>query len=96
MYARVTTYRVHPDRLDEARAQAEKVKSEVTIIPGLQEIVVAGRDDGECTAIALYESEEAAHAALPQVQAVWSKFSHLLASPPKPMIYEVYMHERLG
>lgn len=96
MYARVTTFRVHPDKLDEARAQTEKVKSEITAIPGLQEFVIAGRDDGDCTAIAFYASEEAAHAALPQVQAVWSKYSELLASPPKPVIYDVYMHERLS
>ena len=96
MYVRVTTYNVHPDRLDEARAQTEKVKAEISAIPGLQEFIVAGRDDGQCTAIAFYASEEAAHAALPQVQAVWSKFSDLLASTPKPTIYEVYMHERLS
>ena len=96
MYARVTTYNVHPDKLDEARARTEKVKAEVAAIPGLQEFIVAGRDDGQCTAIALYASEEAAHAALPQVRAVWLQFSDLLASTPKPTIYEVYLHERLG
>ncbi len=95
MYARVTTYSVHPDKMNEARARTQRLEPEIAAIPGLQEFIIAGREDGQCTAIALYRSEEAAHAALPQVQAVWSRFSDLLAATPKPTIYEVYMHEKL-
>lgn len=96
MHVRVTTFHVSPENLAHARARSKNAQTQVAAIPGLREWFVAGRDDGQCTAVALYASEEAANAAFPHVKALLSQYADLIVSAPLHLAYEVYMHHQLS
>ena len=92
MYARITTLRCKPDKMNDATALAEEMKSEIMGIPGLKQWFWTGNEDGSCAVMAIYESREAAEAASATAKEMFSRFAEYLDSEPQPQGYEVLLH----
>ncbi|MGI9482883.1 MAG: hypothetical protein ACR2OR_11070 [Hyphomicrobiales bacterium] len=92
MYARVTTFHADPARLDEMVATIEGLKADVKAIAGVVEVYSAWRADGHGVTTAIYESQEAAEASTPQVQAIWGGLVGYLTAPPQATTFENVEH----
>lgn len=91
MYTRVTTFQCKPDKLEEATALAERLQPEIMAIPGILSYMIAGHDDGDCIAVAVYESRDAADAAADTASALFARFAEFLEGPPQPQSYKVFL-----
>ena len=92
MYARITTFHLIPDKMNDATALAEDMKAEIMSIPGLKHWFDTGNEDGNCAVIAIYESRDAAEAATPTAKEMFSRFAEYMDSEPQPQGYEVLVH----
>ncbi len=92
MYARITTFHCKPEKLDDAIALAEELKPEIMSIPGLKYWFDAGNEDGNFAVIAIYESREAAEAAVDTAKGLFARFAEYMDSEPQPKGYEVLLH----
>lgn len=91
MYARITTYRNKPEKLDESLALAEAMKPEIMSIPGIKFYFSTGNEDGNCAVIAIYESQQAAEAARDVARELFARASEFLESEPQPRGYQVLL-----
>jgi hypothetical protein len=95
MYARITTYTCKKGYVDDGVSVARGLLPRIKALPGLKEFICTGRmADGKCVTIAIYESKAKAEAAAPQLNELWSRFDHVLASKPEPEGYTVFIHEK--
>ena len=92
MYARITTLRINPEKLDEIKALAEEIKPEVMAIPGMKYWFDTANEDGSCAVIAVYESQEAAEAAKSTASEIFARFAEYMESEPQPQGYHVFIH----
>ena len=92
MYARITTYRCDPSRLDDLTAKLDEIKAQVKAISGVVDVYSAWRADGNGVTAAIYESQAAAEAAASQVQAIWADLADLLMGAPNIETYENVVH----
>ena len=93
MYIRITTFSYDPDREDEFIAIADAARDEMKNIEGLQSIRTVRVADGKLVVGAHYDSEGAATAAMPKIQAILGKLATVLTAPPElqegPVIWEL-------
>jgi len=89
MYTRITTYRMNPEKFDEALTLAEELKPEIMEIPGIKYWFNNGKEDGSCVVIAIYESEEAAKSA---ASALFTRFAEYMESEPQQQGYPMLLH----
>ena len=75
MYARITTYRCDPSRLDDLTAKLDEIKAQVKAISGVVDVYSAWRADGNGVTAAIYESQATAEAAASQVQVIWANLA---------------------
>jgi quinol monooxygenase YgiN len=92
MYARITTYQCDPARLDDLTAKLDEIKVQVKAISGVVEVYSAWSADGNGVTAAIYESQAAAEAATPHVQAIWAGLADLLVGVPNAEAYENVVH----
>ncbi len=92
MYARITTYRCDPSRLDDLIAKLDEIKAQVKAISGVVDVYSAWRADGNGVTAAIYESQAAADAAASQAQAIWADLADLLMGAPNTETYENVVH----
>jgi hypothetical protein len=92
MYARITTFRIDPDRLHELPAKVQKIRPAAKALGGVVAIYVAWRSDGQGTLTAIYRSKADADAAVARMQAIWGAVADLLAAAPRTDIYETVEH----
>ena len=64
MYARITSFRVDPARLDELPAKIQKIQPAAKSLAGVVDIYLAWRGDGHGTITAIYHSKADADAAV--------------------------------
>lgn len=88
MYARLTSYRCDPARLDELTATLEGIRADIKAISGLVDVYSVWRGDGQGVTVAIYDSQASAEAAAEQVAGIWSKVADLLVGAPNPQTYE--------
>jgi len=93
MYARVTTWKVDPDRRAEVEALVNSgILSKVEALPGLKTAISAMRDDGTGITTAVYDSEASANAVTDQIAEIWSALGEYLTAPPSVSGYTVMLH----
>ncbi len=92
MYARITTYQCDPARLDDLTAKLDGIRAQVRAISGVVDVYSAWRADGNGVTTAIYESQAAAEAATPQVQAIWADLADILVGSPNAETYENVVH----
>lgn len=90
MFARVTAFRMKPDKSDAAMAMVAKVREDIMSLPGLVQFINVMDDQGNGYVISLSESREISEGNAARVQAIWANFGDLLAEPPRPAGFEVH------
>ena len=82
MYARITTFQSDPSRLGEMTSRFDELREQIKAIPGIVAVYSVWRADGQGVTTAIYESQDAAEASVPQVKAIWSGLSDFLTGAP--------------
>lgn len=96
MYLRITTYEARMDKHEEAMAKLDSLMPEIKAIPGMKHYYSTGRvEDGKCAVIAVYESREAADAAVPRARELFGQFAEYLASTPEREGYDVFAYAHM-
>ncbi|MDX1489166.1 MAG: hypothetical protein R3268_13235 [Acidiferrobacterales bacterium] len=88
MYARVTRYQCDPARLDQWNVKLGAIKQELDKISGVVDIQIGWRRDGTAVAFQVFDSQETADAAIPQVQAIWSSLANFLVDAPSAETFD--------
>ena len=88
MYARVTTFKVDPERVSELSAKVAEMGPRAKALPGIVDLYAAWRSDGQGVVVALYEDKQAADRAVARIQALWGNLAGLLAAAPRTDAYE--------
>ena len=92
MYARVTSFQIDPDRLAELPEKVKKIQPAAKGLPGVVDIYLAWRTDGQGVITAIYRSKADADAAVARMQAIWGTLAGLLTAAPRTDIYESVEH----
>ncbi|HJZ42133.1 MAG TPA: hypothetical protein VJ233_00290 [Hyphomicrobiaceae bacterium] len=92
MYARVTTFKVDPSRLNELAAKIEEMAPRAKALPGMVDAYGMWRGDGQGVVVAVYRSKADADAAVARIQAIWGDLVGLLSGAPKTDTYENVAH----
>ena len=92
MYARVTSFKVDPARLQELSAKIEEMGPRAKALPGIVDAYAAWRGDGQGVVVAIYRSKEDADRAVARIQALWGDLAGLLSGAPKTDAYETAAH----
>ena len=87
MYGRITHFKGDPARLDEMTSRIPAIREKLQEIAGGVANYAMWNNDGVGAAVAVYESEDAANAAVPQIQAIWGGLADLLVAPPEIVSY---------
>lgn len=96
MYARLTTFRVKSDKMEEMRQWREKNQARIYAQPGLREWIGMMDDSGEFTVVALFEDERAARDAMSHVRALWSEIAPMIESEPTARFLTVMGAENIA
>jgi hypothetical protein len=92
MYARVTSFKVDPARIEELPEKIKAVQPLARRLPGMVDIYIAWRADGQGVVTAVYRSKAEADAAVGRMQVVWGSIAGLLQGPPRTDIYDSVEH----
>jgi hypothetical protein len=92
MYARVTTFKVDPARLDELSAKIKELGPRAKALPGMVDAYAAWRGDGQGVVVAIYQSKASADAAVTRIEALWGDLVGLLSGAPRTDAYENAAH----
>ena len=92
MYARVTTFRADPARLDDMESKIDGIKGQIKLIVGAVDSYSVWRSDGHGVVTSIYESQEAAEAASEKVQAIWGGLAEFLTEAPNAQGYDKVAH----
>ena len=92
MYARVTTFKVDPARLQELPAKIKEMGPRAKALPGMVDAYAAWRGDGQGVVVAIYRSKEDADRAVARIQVLWGDLAGLLSGAPKTDAYETAAH----
>lgn len=89
MFARLTTFRVKPDKFDEMRRWREENESAIYAQPGLRQWSAFMDRNGEVFVLAVFDDVDAARNALPHVRALWSRMAPMIEGEPTARFLEV-------
>ena len=92
MYARVTTFKVDPARLQELSAKIKEMGPRAKALPGMVDAYGVWRGDGQGVVVAVYQSKAAADAAVAKIQALWGDLAGLLSGAPRTDTYDNVAH----
>ena len=89
MYARLTTFRVKPDKIDEMRRWRAANEAAIYAQPGLRQWTGAMDDKGEVFVLALFDDEKAARDALPHARTLWQQMVPMIEGEPTARFFDV-------
>jgi quinol monooxygenase YgiN len=92
MYARITTFKVDPARLDDLAAKIGEMAPRAKALPGLVDAYCSWRGDGQGVMVAVYRSKADADAAVGRIQALFGSVVGLLSGAPNTDTYENVAH----
>ncbi|MBT8413167.1 MAG: hypothetical protein KJO30_02455 [Boseongicola sp.] len=87
MYGRITHFKGDPARLDGMVGRILAIREQLKAIHGGAANYAMWNDDGTGVAIAVYDSEASANAAVPQIQEIWGVLADFLVAPPEIVSY---------
>jgi hypothetical protein len=92
MYARVTTIKVDPARLNELSAKLKEMSPAAKALSGIIDVYAAWRADGQGTVVAVYNSKADADAAAAKIRTIWGTLAGLLQGAPNTDTYDNVEH----
>jgi len=93
MYARLTTFRVKPDKMEDMRRWREEHHAEILAQPGLRQWIGMVGDDGEVVVVSLFDDERAARESMTYVRNLWSQMAPMLEGEPTARFLNVMAAE---
>jgi hypothetical protein len=88
MYARVTSFKVDSARVGELADKIKEMTPVAKALPGVVDVYVAWRADGQGVVAAIYRSKDDANKAVARIQALWGTLASLLQGAPATNIYD--------
>ena len=82
MYARLTTFRVKPDKMDDMLRWRQENEAAIYAQLGLREWIGLWDEEGEVFVVSLFENEQAARDSMPHVWALWEQMAPMLQGKP--------------
>jgi hypothetical protein len=73
-------------------AKVDEMRPRAKALPGMIDAYVAWRGDGQGVLVGIYQSKEAAEAAVARIQAIWGSLAGLVSSAPRTDAYETAAH----
>ena len=96
MFARIVTYQAEREKLGEVRQRIkELIPKAIGKIKGLREFICLVRDDGKLVNVAIYDTQSAAYAVVPQIMVLRDQMADIMGGGPLPEEFEVLLHERM-
>jgi len=95
MYARLTTFRVKPDKIEDMKRWREENQADIFAQPGLRQWVGLMGDDGEAFVVSLFDDKKAALDAMPFTRKLWSGMAPMLEGEPTARYLDVMAVEDL-
>ena len=89
MYARLTTFRVKPDKIGDMLRWRQENEAAIYAQPGLREWIGLLDEEGEVFVVALFDNEQAARDSMPQVWALWEQMAPMLQGKPAARFLDV-------
>ncbi len=96
MYARLTTFRVKPDKIDAMRRWREENQNAIYAQPGLKEWIGLMDDTGEIFVVSLFDDEQAARDSMTHVRSLWSQMAPMLEAEPTARFLTVMAAENIA
>ena len=93
MYARVSTFKMKPNRITDAETKLNELLPQIMAMPGLKSFTNVIDDEGNGVVVSVSESEEVSNANQGQVAQIWAAFSDFLSEPPSVTGYRVIAHQ---
>ena len=92
MFARITTYKMHPEKIAEAETTLADLLPQIMSMNGLKSFTNVIDEEGNGVICSVVESKELSDANQEQVAKIWSAFSDFLSEPPSMKGYRVLAH----
>jgi len=92
MYARVTSFKIDPARLEGLPAKIKEMQPLARALPGVVDIYIAWRADGQGVVTAIYQSKTEADAAVARLQVLWGTVADLFNTAPRTDVYDTVEH----
>ena len=92
MFARVSTFKMKPEKIADAENQLNKMMPQIMSLPGMKSFTNVINEDGSGVVMSVVESEEISNANQERVAQIWDVFSDHLAEPPVVNGYRVMVH----
>lgn len=89
MFARLTTFRIKPDRLEDFRTWRRANETEIYAQPGLRHWIGLVSEDGQAFVVAIFDGVQAACDAAPAARALWNQFADMVDEEPTSRFLEV-------
>lgn len=89
MFARLTTFRIKPDRLEDFRTWRRANETEIYAQPGLRHWIGLVSEDGQAFVVAIFDDVQAACDAVPAARALWDRFADMVEDEPTARFLEV-------
>jgi quinol monooxygenase YgiN len=89
IYARLTTFRVKPDKIGDMLRWRQENEAAIYAQPGLREWLGLMGEEGEVFVVALFDDEQAARESMPHVWALWEQMASMLQGTPRARFLDV-------
>ena len=93
MFARVSTFKMKPDRITEAETKLNELMPQIMSMPGMKSFTNVIDSDGNGVVLSVVDSEDVSNANQEQVAQIWAAFSEFLLEPPSVNGYRVIAHQ---
>ena len=89
MFARLTTFRIKSDRLEDFRTWLRANETKIYAQPGLRHWIGLVSEDGQAFVVAIFDDVQSACDAVPAARALWNEFADMVESEPTARFLEV-------
>ena len=89
MYARLTTFRVKPDKMEDLLRWREENEAAIYAQPGLRQWIGLMDEEGEVFVLSLFDNEQAARDSMTHVWALWEQMASMLQGTPTARFLDV-------
>ena len=96
MFARLTTFRVKPDRLEDFRRWRIENEAEIYAQPELRQWIGLISEDGQAFVLAIFDDVQAACHSLPTARALWTRFADMVDGEPRARFLDVLAAKELS
>jgi len=92
MYTRITSFKVNAASLSALPAKVKEMSAGAKALPGIVDIYVSWRADGQGVVTSVYKDKPSADSATAQIAAIWGGLAGMLTAAPTTEAYDTVEH----